>query len=112
MNGLKYAVLPVDISEVIFLERISLSSSPGCNGLILGLVIRYFFSEVLLHILFQKHLDFSEGTVDLFSSFGSSQNDFARRENKETHFWIIQVVDQSWESLWVEVTEAAMLTIV
>jgi hypothetical protein len=68
----------------------------------IGRWAQIFISQVSLDEGLKLRLHFSESGVDVLSGFGSGDNDFARCENKEAHFWVSHLVNEARKSVGIE----------
>jgi len=93
-------------------RSLSTSSTSSLGG-IPCLLARCDFSQMIfLFMILQQRLNSLESFFNVFSSFSTCQHNFARGKNEQAYFWLLQVIYQTRESLWVEITIDPMFAMV
>ena len=71
-----------------------------------------FVVKILFYEILKSWLDFLESSINILSSFRTSENNFARCKDEQTYLRFEHVIDQAWEGVRVEVAIGGMFTLV
>ena len=72
----------------------------------------WLFMEILLDKELKCRLNLLESSIDILPGLCASENDLARSENEETDLGVVHVINQTWESIRVEIAVGRVVTLV